>query len=193
MSFNRFSAVAVAACALAAGSAANAAVIEFSYTGTTSGQWLNGLYSGQSFTNKAFTITLRGLTESVTALPNGMGYKTNTSGGIVTIADYGSFAVTSETAAWVNNSFGRSGFGIRDSSDILSLGDNSFNTWNMQSSLGPITRTGVFNSTALWTTGGAVRFSGSPAVTFSATVVPAPSAAALIGLVGAVGARRRRA
>jgi MYXO-CTERM domain-containing protein len=122
-----------------------------------------------------------------------MGYKTNTSGAIVTIADYGSFAVTSETAAWVNNSFGRSGFGIRDSSDILSLGDNSFNTWNMQSSLGPITRTGVFNSTALWTTGGAVRFNGSPAVTFSATVVPGPSAAALIGLVGAVGARRRRA
>jgi hypothetical protein len=192
MSFNRFSAVAVAACALAAGSAANAAVIEFSYTGTASGRWFSGTYSGQSFTNKAFTITLRGLTESATALPNGMGYKTNTSGAIVTIADYGSFAVTSETAVWVNNTFGRSGFGIRDSGDIVGLGDNSFNTWNMQSSLGPITSTGSFNE-AFSTTGGLLRFNGSPAVTFSATVVPGPSAAALIGLVGAVGARRRRA
>ena len=192
MSFNRFSAVAVAACALAAGSAANAAVIEFSYTGTASGRWFNGTYSGQSFTNKAFTITLRGLTESATALPNGMGYKTNTSGAIVTIADYGSFAVTSETAVWVNNTFGRSGFGIRDSGDIVGLGDNSFNTWNMQSSLGPITSTGSFNE-PFSTTGGLLRFNGSTAVTFSATVVPAPGAAALIGLVGAVGARRRRA
>ena len=191
MSFNRFSAVAVAACALAAGSAANAAVIEFSYTGIASGQWLNGLYSGQSFTNKAFTITARSLTDLVT--PYADGYKTNTSGGNVTIADYGSFAVTSDTAVWVGNTFGRSGFGIRNSSDILSLGDSSFDTWNLKSSLGPITRTGVFAGAALWTTGGAVKFSGSTAMTFTATVVPAPSAVALIGLVGAVGARRRRA
>jgi MYXO-CTERM domain-containing protein len=111
----------------------------------------------------------------------------------VTIEDYGTFAVTSETYLWVGNTFGRSGFGIRNSSDILSLGDSSFDTWNIQSSLGPITRTGAFNTAALWTTGGALRFSGSPAVTFSATVVPAPGAAALVGLAGLAGSRRRRA
>jgi MYXO-CTERM domain-containing protein len=189
MSFNRFSAVAVAACALAAGSAANAAVIEFSYTGTASGRWFSGTYSGQSFTNKAFTITARSLTELVT--PYSDGYKTNTSGATVTIEGYGLFAVTSETAVWVGNTFGRSGFGIRNSSDILSLGDSSFDTWNMQSSLGPITRTGVFAGGNLWTTGGAVRFSGSTAMTFTATVVPAPGAVALLGLAGLAGRRRR--
>jgi MYXO-CTERM domain-containing protein len=44
------------------------------------------------------------------------------------------------------------------------------------------------------TSRGELRFSSisSPA-TFSATAAPAPGAAALIGLVGAVGARRRRA
>jgi len=191
MSFNRFSAVAVAACALAAGSAANAAIIQFSYTGIASGQWLNGLYAGQSFTNKAFTITAVSLTELVT--PYADGYKTNTSGGNVTIEGFGLSSVNSQTEVWVGNTFGRSGFSIRNSSDILSLGDSSFDTWNLKSSLGPITRTGVFAGAALWTTGGAVKFTGSTAMTFTATVVPAPSAAALIGLVGAVGARRRRA
>ncbi len=183
-------AIAAGALSAAVASSASAAVIDFTYSGVASGQWFNGTYSGQSFTNKAFTITLRSLTELVTALPNGMGYKTNTSGGIVTIADYGSFAVTSETAAWVNNTFGRSGFGIRDSSDILSLGDNSFNTWNIQSSLGPITKTGTFNS-AFSTTAGLLRFNGLTAVTFTATVVPAPGAVALLGLAGLAGRRRR--
>ena len=192
MSIGTHQKLAIAAGALSAvvASSASAADIDFTYSGVASGQWLNGLYSGQSFTNKAFTITARSLTELVT--PYSDGYKTNTSGATVTIEGYGLFAVTSETAVWVGNTFGRSGFGIRNSSDILSLGDSSFDTWNMQSSLGPITSTGSFNE-AFSTTGGLLRFNGSPAVTFSATVVPGPSAAALIGLVGAVGARRRRA
>jgi hypothetical protein len=191
MSFNRFSAVAVAACALAAGSAANAAIIEFSYTGTTSGQWLNGAYSGQSFFNQAVTISAASLTDLVTSYADG--YKVRNSVADVTIQGFAKAAVTSQTAVWVNNSVGRSGFGLWNSSDILSLGDSSFNTWNMQSSLGPITRTGVFTGGVLQTTMGAVLLTGTNAMTFTATVVPAPSAAALIGLVGAVGARRRRA
>ena len=191
MSFNRFSAVAVAACALAAGSAANAAIIEFSYTGTTSGMWLNGAYSGQEFFNQAVTISAASLTELVTSYADG--YKVRNSVADVTIQGFVKAAVTSQTGVWVGNTFGRSGFGLWNSSDILSLGDSSFDTWNLKSSLGPITRTGVFAGAALWTTGGAVKFTGSTAMTFTATVVPAPSAAALIGLVGAVGARRRRA
>jgi len=101
--------------------------------------------------------------------------------------------VTSQTGVWVGNTFGRSGFSLWNSSDILSLGDSSFDTWNLKSSLGPITRTGVFAGGVLQTTMGAVLLTGTNAMTFTATVVPAPSAAALIGLVGAVGARRRRA
>jgi MYXO-CTERM domain-containing protein len=191
MSIGTHQKLAIAAGALSAvvASSASAAVIDFTYSGVASGQWLNGQFSGQSFTNKAFTITLRSLTELVTSYSDG--YKTNTSGATVTIEGYGLFAVTSETAVWVGNTFGRSGFGIRNSSDILSLGDSSFDTWNMQSSLGPITRTGAFNTAALWTTGGALRFSGSPAVTFTATVVPAPGAVALLGLAGLAGRRRR--
>ena len=185
------SVVAAAAFALIATSSAGAAIIDFTYSGIASGQWLNGLYSGQSFTNKAFTITASSLTELVT--PYSDGYKTTTSGATVTIEGYGSFAVTSETAVWVGNTFGRSGFGIRNSSDILSLGDSAFDTWNMQSSLGPITRTGVFAGGNLWTTGGAVRFTGSTAMTFTATVAPAPGAVALVGLAGLAGGRRRRA
>ncbi len=190
-SIRSVSVLATAAFALIATSSASAAVIEFSYSGVASGQWLNGLYAGQSFTNKAFTITARSLTDLVTTWSDG--YKTNTSGGVLTIEDYGTFAVTSETYVWVGNTFGRSGFGIRNSSDILSLGDSAFDTWNMQSSLGPITRTGVLASGSLGTTGGAVRLSGTTAMTFTATVAPAPGAVALVGLAGLAGSRRRRA
>ena len=190
-SIRSISVVATAAFALIATSSASAALITFTYSGIASGQWLNGLYAGQSFTDRAVTITGTSLTQFVT--PYADGYKTNTDGVSVTIEGYGLSGVTSDTAVWVGNTFGRSGFGIRNSSDILSLGDSSFDTWNLKSSLGPITRTGVFAGAALWTTSGAVQFSGSTAMTFTATVVPAPSAAALIGLVGAVGARRRRA
>ena len=190
-SIRSVSVVATAAFALIATSSASAALINFTYSGIASGQWLNGLYAGQSFTDRAVTITASSLTELVT--PYSDGYKTNTSGATVTIEGYGLFAVTSDTAVWVGNTFGRSGFGIRNSSDILSLGDSAFDTWNMQSSLGPITRTGVFAGGNLGTTFGAVRLTGTTAMTFSATVVPAPGAVALVGLAGLAGSRRRRA
>jgi MYXO-CTERM domain-containing protein len=185
------SVVAAAAFALIATSSASAAIIEFTYSGVASGQWLNGLYSGQSFTDRAVTITARSLTELVT--PWSDGYKTNTSGVTVTIEGYGLFGVTSDTAVWVGNTFGRSGFGIRNSSDILSLGNSAFDTWNIQSSLGPITSPGVFAEGNLGTVGGFVKLTGSTAMTFTATVVPAPGAVALVGLAGLAGSRRRRA
>ena len=190
-SIRSVSVVATAAFALIATSSASAAIINFTYSGIASGQWLNGLYAGQSFTDRAVTITARSLTELVT--PYADGYKTNTSGATMTIEGYGLFAVTSDTAVWVGNTFGRSGFSIRDSSDILSLGDSAFDTWNIQSSLGPITRTGVLAGGNLWTSNGVVRLTGSTAMTFSATVVPAPGAVALVGLAGLAGSRRRRA
>ena len=63
----------------------------------------------------------------------------------------------------------------------------------MQSSLGPVTGTAVFNTQNWGTTNGALRFSGSSAVTFTAVVTPAPGAIALVGLAGLAGSRRRRA
>jgi MYXO-CTERM domain-containing protein len=190
-SIRSISVVATAAFALIATSSASAAIINFTYSGTASGTWLNGAYSGQSFFQQAVTISAASLTDLVTSYADG--YKVRNSVADVTIQGFAKAAVTSQTGVWVGNTFGRSGFGLWNSSDILSLGDSSFDTWNMQSSLGPITRTGVFTGGVLQTTMGAVLLTGTNAMTFTATVVPAPGAVALVGLAGLAGSRRRRA
>ena len=190
MSFNRFSAVAVAACALAAGSAANADVVTSTFSGIASGTWFSGTYSGQSFTNKAFTFTTSVETSSISAFS--AGFLAPVAAATVFIESYGDLAITSATEQAVNQQQRRFGFGLAGSGAIVFVSNNAFGSWNMQTNLGPITGSGNFNTTTFMTSVGAIRFSGTPTITFT-SVVPAPRAAALIGLVGAVGARRRRA
>ena len=190
MSKTRCALFAGALSAAVAGSA-NAALIEITYSGIASGSWLTGIYAGQTFTNKAFSIHSSYLTDAITTIPQG--YKATNGAADVTVDGYGNFAVTSSTANFVSNGASRAGFTVVGQSDVLSFGNGALSSWNMQSNIGPITGTGVFNTQNLFTTLGALRFTGTTTVTFTSTAVPAPSAAALIGLVGAVGARRRRA
>ena len=190
MSKTRCALFAGALSAAVAGSA-NAALIEITYSGIASGSWLTGIYAGQTFTNKAFSIHSSYLTDAITTIPQG--YKATNGAADVTVEGYGNFAVTSSTDNFVSNGASRAGFTVVGQGDVLSFGNGALSSWNMQSNIGPITGTGVFNTQNLFTTAGALRFTGTTTVTFTSTVVPAPSAAALIGLVGAVGARRRRA
>ena len=190
MSKTRCALFAGALSAAVAGSA-NAGLIEITYSGIASGSWLTGIYAGQTFTNKAFSIHSSYLTDAITTIPQG--YKATNGAADVTVDGYGNFAVTSSTANFVSNGASRAGFTVVGQSDVLSFGNGALSSWNMQSNIGPITGTGVFNTQNLFTTLGALRFTGTTTVTFTSTAVPAPSAAALIGLVGAVGARRRRA
>ena len=187
------SVVASIASVLVAASAASADFIDFTITGVASGQWMNGIYQGQSFTNKAFTINARALVESVLISPNPtISYVTNGSAAI-SLESYGDMAVTSSTDSVANRGQGRFAMGLSSGALLVSLGNSAFNTWNMQSSLGPVTGTAVFNTQNWGTTNGALRFSGSSAVTFTAVVTPAPGAIALVGLAGLAGSRRRRA
>ena len=55
MSKTRCALFAGALSAAVAGSA-NAALIEITYSGIASGSWLTGIYAGQTFTSKAFSI-----------------------------------------------------------------------------------------------------------------------------------------
>ena len=187
------SVVASIASVLVAASAASADFIDFTITGVASGQWMNGIYQGQSFTNKAFTINARALVENVLISPNPtISYVTNGSAAI-SLESYGDMAVTSSTDSVANRGQGRFAMGLSSGALLVSLGNSAFNTWNMQSSLGPVTGTAVFNTQNWGTTNGALRFSGSSAVTFTAVVTPAPGAIALVGLAGLAGSRRRRA
>ena len=181
----------VVAFALIATSAASAGVIDITYSGIASGSWLTGIYAGQTFTSKAFSIHSSYLTDAITTIPQG--YKATNGAADVTVEGYGNFAVTSSTDNFVSNGASRAGFTVVGQGDVLSFGNGALSSWNMQSNIGPITGTGVFNTQNLFTTAGALRFSGTTTVTFTSTAVPAPGAVALIGLAGLAGSRRRRA
>ena len=184
------SVVATAAFALISTSAASADVVTSTFSGIGSGTWFSGIYSGQSFTNKAFTFTTSVDTSSISAFSAGV--LAPVAAATVFIEDYGDLAITSATEQAVNQQQRRFGFGLAGSGAIIFVNNNAFGSWNMQTNLGPITGFSTFNTTTFNTSLGAIQLSGTPTITFT-SVVPAPSAAALIGLVGAVGARRRRA
>ena len=190
MSKTRCALFAGALSAAVAGSA-NAGLIDTTYSGVASGRWLNGIYAGQTFTSKAFSIHSSYLTDAITTYSQG--YKVTNGAADVTIDGFGKFAVTSSTGNFAANVQSRAGFSVIGQGDVISFGNSALSSWNMQSNLGPISGLAVFNTQPLFTVYGAILFSGTATVTFTSTVVPAPSAVALIGLVGAVGARRRRA
>ena len=188
---NTIRSASVVAFALIATSAASAAVVDITYSGIASGSWLTGIYAGQSFSGKAFSIHSSYLTDAITTYSQG--YKATNGAADVTVEDYGNFAVTSSTGNFAANVQSRAGFSVIGQGDVLSFGNGALSSWNMQSNIGPITGTGVFNTQNLFTTAGALRFSGSTFVTFDSVVTPAPGAVALIGLAGLAGSRRRRA
>ena len=64
----------VVAFALIATSAASAGVVDITYSGIASGSWLTGIYAGQTFTNKAFSIHSSYLTDAITTYSQGYLY-----------------------------------------------------------------------------------------------------------------------
>ena len=186
----------------AVASTASATLIQMSYTGTGTGT-LNGV----SFLNKAFTITALADTANIGTFGIEK-YNAHTSttftiagvgsGSIATTLytiSVGDFPRTLDLSTATNSDSGNKLFGL----DWMPfMGD----AWNMQTTFSM--NTGSFSYPGgtlpkLSTSAGNLKFSsfftGAGAGTFSAVLnpVPAPGAAALIGLVGAVGARRRRA
>jgi MYXO-CTERM domain-containing protein len=187
----------------AVASTASAALVQMSYAGIGTGT-LNGV----SFLNKAFTITaLADTANIVTSGSNKYNAHTSTtftiagvgSGSIATtlytISSNLGFASALDLSTATNNFSGNKLFGL---SWMPFMG----NAWNMQTTFSM--NTGSFGYPGgtlptLSTSAGDLKFSlffiGVGAGTFSAVLnpVPAPGAAALIGLVAAFGARRRRA
>ncbi len=76
----------VVAFALIATSAASAGVVDITYSGIASGSWLTGIYAGQTFTNKAFSIHSSYLTDAITTYSQG--YKATNGAADVTVDDW---------------------------------------------------------------------------------------------------------
>ena len=192
------STIVAGALSAAVASAANAALMTFTYSGVASGSWVSGIYTGQTFTGKAFTITGMAITEQRSSDGAGLygGYSMQHGITQLTIAGLPQMAVTTSMFTQTDPEGGVvlvSG-SIRGAYVFETSGPSG---WNMLTSLPAAPYSVGYPSagipTILTTLGGFQFTSFSGPVTFGAQLAPAPGAAALIGLFGAFGARRRRA
>ena len=162
----------------------------------------SGSIGGTPFVNASFTIVALGDTSTRSSFGNA--YFIDHSSASITIDGVGTFNFSSGTRTFVNSVVGVVGFSRAgwDGIDLFTgPGDPACATWDMFSSIGPITgvgnlwwwavpQAGVFAST------GQLMFNdGSGPARFTATVgsVPEPTSLTLLGLgIGAALARRLR-
>jgi MYXO-CTERM domain-containing protein len=191
--------VAVASAASAQTTVPPTQPLQFNYSGVAS-----GTLDGVSFSGKAFTFTGYGNTQSRAAFNNALfvGHSIAHSSTDFTIDGFNAGSVTSQMATVSSALFGQNkvslSLGPANSvtSFIFSISEPA---WDMTGPFSGGAGSTTYNTAssgipAIQTSLGVLRFTSiaSPA-TFTAAAVPAPGAVALIGLVGAVGARRRRA
>jgi len=158
---------------------APAGPIVFTYTGTGSGE-----IGTTPFTNQSFTITAVGDTANCFSWTSGsnVGYETPYDSASISIGSLGTYAFITPTDTFVNNFTEICGFQGPSSpySDLYySPSAAAWQSWNMLSSIGPVTGTGQllqWNWQTVTTSGGRLEFNSAfcPG-SFQATVVPAPS------------------
>lgn len=187
--------VVAAAAMLALTAAAQAVEIHYTHTGSGSGS-LNGVAFGAA-APVAFTITAIGDTANIASCGGGCLYNDNLSASI-TIDGLGSFDFVTGTRYFYNSGVGLVGFSRAGVGGFDLFNGPHVVAWDMASSIGPIGGTGDLlqwgpSDEVVNTSGGVLQFAnGTSDSTFSAAVVPEPSAAMLLvaGLLG-MGAWRR--
>jgi hypothetical protein len=142
----------------------------------------SGTLDGVPFGNTAFVITAQGNTSNRTA-PSVDVFSIIHDSAQIQLTGLGTFSFTSPTRTFVNQSSPIVGFsrGSSSGTDLFNGPTNGlFSTWDMLSSIGPIAGSGrllQWSSPAVTTNGGVLVFNdGTPTATFTARLVPEPSA-----------------
>jgi hypothetical protein len=158
--------------------------ITFAYTGTGS-----GTLDGVAFGTTSFTITGTGDTTTTQAAPVERGFFIDDASATIAIAGLGMFDFVTPTRTFVNNDVGDVGFSRAGpfGTDLYSgpfIADPALFTWDMQSSIGPISGTfGLlqWDLSPVDTNARVLSFAASTGPgTFEASVVPVPSALILL-------------
>jgi hypothetical protein len=153
----------------------------------------SGTLGKENFTNALVTITGSADTSTITQF--GSSFNVVTPDTQVTVAGIGTFLLTGTIDFFDNNSVGAAG--VTDVTDIVDTVNTVFDTYNLQTAIGPITGSFLGNlGTNFSTSGGGLVLTSAGDSTFQATdsTVPEPSSFALLGtgILGLAGASRRK-
>ena len=168
-----------------------AQMITMTHTGVGS-----GTIGDAPFFDRTFTITE--VADTANRVSFSGGFSLDDSSASIAISGVGNFLFTSGTRTFVNNDIATVGFsraGSQQQDLFNGPTDPVFSSWNMLSSIGPITGPGQilqWTFSPVTTDGGILIFNDAfTTVTFQATVVPEPSCIVML-LGGAVCWLRRR-